>query len=291
MLCCSLIVIAGLRIPVAHASINNYNWIGAVVRNGYDSFYGATITAYEENTTANLVVSVMNDNHVSQLNVSAVIVGFDWGSNYTSTECSITVPLVVLSLESHVFSIDFTVPSATFASNLVLHSYTIYVEHVNSTSGNKMIVGGYTYSANGFAVFSTDQKDAYTYQKQVNAYPSTPANGIPFLTAEARELIVESSVAESIASDAYSRGDFSTAKQNYLNSLNFLQQAYSNETDKWSSFENALVSVLNGGSTLLAFQGYAWLLFGIGFLLIGIGVLLYLARRRPQQPKPNSPPS
>ncbi len=281
---------SSVKMPVAHASINNYNWIGPITRNSYDVFYGTSITAYEENTTANLVVSVSNDYHNAQLNVSAVTVGFDWGTNYTSAECSTNSPFVVASLESHVFSIDFTVPSALFVSNLVVHSYTIYVEHVNSTSGNKAIVGGWTVTGDSFAVFTSDQKDAYTYKTEVDAYPSTPIGGVPFLTAEARELIVESSVAKSIASDLYMRGDFNSAKQNYLNSLNFVQQAYSNETDKWSTFENAFVNILNGGSTLLAFQGYAWLLFGIGFLFMGIGVLIYLARKKPQS-KPNLPPS
>lgn len=281
---------SGGKMPLSHASINNYNWIGAIVRNSYDAFYGTSITAYEENTTANLVVSVSNDYHNAQLNVSAVTVGFDWGTNYTSTECSINNPFVVPSLESQVFSIDFTVPSALFVSNLVVHSYTIYVEHVNSTSGNKAVVGGWTVTGDSFAIFSSDQKDAYTYQQEVSAYPSTPIGGVPFLTAEARELLVESSVTKSLASDSYMRGDFASAKQYYLNSLNFIEQAYSNETDKWSAFENAFVNILNGGSTLLAFQGYAWLLFGIGFLFMGIGVLIYLARKKPQS-KTNLPPS
>jgi hypothetical protein len=93
--------------------------------------------------------------------------------------------------------------------------------------------------------------------------------------------MLKSNVAKSIASDSYGRGDFSTAKTSYKNSLDFIQQAFSNETEKWSTFENSLANLLQGGSNLLTFQGYAWLLFGIGFLLIGIGVLVYLARKRP----------
>jgi hypothetical protein len=61
-----------------------------------------------------------------------------------------------------------------------------------------------------------------------------------------------------------------------------MQQAWSNETGTWSTFENSFADLLKGGSNLLMFQGYAWLLFGIGFLLIGVGLLVYLVRKRPQ---------
>ncbi len=288
MMLSSLILISAVRMPTAQASINNYNWIGAAVRNSYDTFYGATVTAYEEETSANLVVSVYNEYSGVPINVSAVKVSFDWGANYTSSECSSDSPFVVSSLQSHVFAINFTVPSASFASNLVVHGYTIYVEHVNSTSGDKRIVGTWTQSGSGFAVFSSDQKNAYQYRKEVDAYPSTPSGGIPFLTAEARELILRSSVAKSVASDSYLRGDFSTASKYYKDSLDFVQQAYSNETEKWSTFENALADILKGSGSLLTFQGYAWLLFGIGFLLVSIGVLVYLSRKRPE-PKTNLP--
>jgi hypothetical protein len=288
MMLYSLILISAVRMPAAQASINNYNWIGAVVRNSYDTFYGTTVTAYEEETAANLVVNVYNEYSGTPINVSAVKVGFDWGTNYTSSECSTDTPFVISSLQSHVFTINFTLPSTSFTSNLVVHSYTIYVEHVNSTSGNKRIVGAWTQIGSGFAVFSSDQKNAYNYRKEVEAYPSTPSGGIPFLTAEARELILRSSVAKSVASDSYLRGDFSSASNYYSDSLTFMQQAYSNETEKWSTFENALADILKGSGNLLTFQGYAWLLFGTGFLLVSIGVLVYLARKRPE-PKTSLP--
>lgn len=280
---CVVILAFNVNMRAANASINNYNWIGAIARNNYDAFYGTSITAYEEETTANLVVSVYNNYFSSaQVNVSAVIVGFDWGTNYTSSECSITTPSSISYHQSHVFTITFTVPSALFASNLVLHSYTIYVEHVNSTSGNKRIVDSWTESGSSFAVYSSDQTDAYNYKKEVDAYPSTSSYSIPIISAKARELMLKSSVAKSIASDSYGRGDFSNARTSYKNSLDFMQQAWSNETGTWSTFENSFADLLKGGSNLLMFQGYAWLLFGIGFLLMGVGVIVYLVRKRPQ---------
>jgi hypothetical protein len=284
----AVIFVSALSMPAANASISNYNWIGTLTRNNYDQFYGTSITAYEEGTYANLVVNV-NNNGV-QINVSAVKVGFDWGINYTSSECSINNPFVIPFGQSHVFTLNFTIPSALLASNLVVHSYTVYAELVNSTSGNKQIVESWTQSGTGFAVFSSDQADAYNYKKELDAYPTTSYYNIPLLTAEARELMLESNVAKSVASDSYGRGDFSTAKTLYKNSLDFIQQAFSNETEKWSTFENSLANLLQGSGNLLTFQGYAWLLFGIGFLLISIGVIVYLARKRPE-PRTISQPS
>ena len=290
---CTLILFSVVSLPSANAAIPNYNWIGTMVRNSLDNFYGAPVTAYEENTTANLVVNVYNDFHGFQINVSAVTVGFDWGVNYTSSQCSITNPYAIQPYESHVFTITFTVPSVLIASNFVTHSYTIYVEHVNSTTGNTGIVSSWTRSDDSFAVFSFDQADAYNYKKQVEAYPTTSINGIPILTARARELIVQSSVTKTLASNYYVQGDFANAKKYYGDSLNDIQEAYSNDTDQLSSIENSLAGLLKGAGDLMTYQGYAWLIFGIGFLLMGIGVVVYLTRKRPQPgiSQQTSPPS
>ena len=289
---CASILISTANIPNAHASIANYNWVGAIIRNSIDDFYGASVTAYEENTTANLVVNVYNDyTFAEQINVSAVKVGFDWGQNYTSIECNITNPYVIPLYQSHIFILAFTVPSVLLASNFVTHSYTIYVEHVNSTSGNvRLLQPTWAQSSSGFAVFSSDQADAYNLKTQIAAYPSTTSiSGFPILTAEARQLIVQSNVAETLAGNYYLQGDFSNAKKQYGNSLNYIQEAYANDTQQWSSIETSLTDLINGGSNLLTFQGYAWLLFGIGFLLMGIGVLVYLARKRPPQQRMSPP--
>ncbi len=286
---CAVVLVAASSMPVARASINNYNWISTAVRNTYDNFYGSIVTAYEENTSAFLVVSVSNDYYVGQLNVSAVKVGFDWGINYSSTECSIDNPFGIASPQSHVFTINFKVPSALFASNLVTHSYTIYVESVNSTTGPKGMAISWTLNGSGFAVFSTDQAAAHQYKEEIDAYPTSNLNGIPFLTANARQLLQQSNVAKTLASDSYMRGDFSTAAADYKSSLDSIQQAWSNETAKWSTFEDAIADILHGGGNLLMMQGYAWLIFAVGFLIMSIGVLIYLARRRTPPPPPKQP--
>jgi hypothetical protein len=279
---CTLILFSAVTLRGTHASITNYNWIGTMARNSYDDFYGEYVTGYEENTTANLVVNVYNDYFGVQVNVSKVTVDFDWGANYTSSDCSSAEPYAIKPYESHVFSITFTVPSVQMASNFVTHSYVIYVEHVNSTTVPNELVSSWTRNDDGFAVFSSDQADARNFRDQVNAYPSTSINGIPIITAKARQLITQSGAAETLAGNYYRQGDFTNAKKYYGDSLNNLQQAFSNDTDTMSSIENSLAGLLNSGGSLLMFQGYAWFLIAIGFLLMGIGVLVYLIRKRPE---------
>lgn len=288
---CVILLASASRMPAAKASIASYNWIGALTRNSFDSFYGTSITAYAEETPALLVVNVYNDYYRAvPMNVSAVKVGFDWGVNYTSSDSSTASPFSISFSQSHVFAVNFTVPSASLASNLVTHSYNIYVEHVNSTTGNKEIVGTSTQSGFGFVVFSSDQADAYSFNKQLQAYPTTSSIGLPLITATARQLVVQSNVAKTLASDAYTRGDFGTARQQYQVALQTIQEAWANETDEFSTFENSFAHLLNGGGDMLTFQGYAWLLFGVGFIMISVGALVYLLRKRPQPRTMTQPP-
>jgi hypothetical protein len=274
---CSICLIAASIAPAVNASINDWNWIGALAPDTYDSFYHEYIMGYEEGTTATLIVNLYNNYWPGhQTNMSAVKVSFDWGQNYTSTEASMTTPFAMDYGDSHVFTITFTVPATTSASNLVTHDYTIYAEHVNSTTGPKRIVDYWDDDGSGFAVLSADQADAYLALKELNAYPGMT---LPFFTAKARELLAESSIAESMGNTEYGAGSFANAKTNYQNALTLMQNAYSNETTKWGSIEDTLQGLLAGAQGMLVNQGYAWLLFGIALLLMGIGVIVYLVRK------------
>lgn len=277
ILLCTICLIAASTAPIANASINSWTWTGALVRNYYDSFYGTTITGYEERTTATLVVNVYNNYPGGNpVNISAVKVSFDWGQNYTSTEASIDTPFVLDYNTPHVFTIAFNVPNASVVSNLVTHSYTIYAEHVNSTTGPKELRNYWSQPGSGFAVFSPDQADAKTALQELSAYPSMT---LPFFTAQARELLTESTIAKSMGDTQYAAGNFANAKTNYENALNLIQNAYSNETKRWGSFEDTFQGMMSGAQSMLVNQGYAWLLFGIAFLLMGIGAIVYLVRK------------
>ena len=270
-------LIAASIAPAVQASITSSNWIGALTR-GTDSFYGASVTGYKEGTTATLIVNVLNNYFLIDhpVNISTVGVSFDWGQNYTSTEASTSTPFVLDYGDSHVFRITFPTPNASIVSNLVTHSYIVYAEHVNSTTGPKRIVDLWTQLGSGFAIFSTDQADAITALKELNAYPPMT---LPFFTAKARELLTESSIAESMGDTQYAAGNFADAKTNYQNALTLMQNAYSNETDRWGSMEDTLQGLLSGAQSMFVNQGYAWLLFGVALLLMGIGVIVFLVRK------------
>ena len=264
------------------ASVSSHNWIGPTYR-GLDDFYGATIVAYETGSEATLVVSVYNDWWPGvPVNVSAVKVGFDWGINYSSTECSEASPVQMQWHESRVFTIAFTVPGTNVASNLVTHIYTIYVEHVNSTTGPKRIVDTWTEDGSSFAVYSADQAETQKVYQELEAWRDAYTTPI-YMPSEAKELWIKATVEENMADDAYEYGNFADAKTHYGNALNFTKEALTSEVDKTSSFEDALLDLIDSAGSYLSMQGWGFIVigigFGIGFLLMGIGVIVYLVRK------------
>jgi hypothetical protein len=264
------------------ASISAYNWIGPTYR-GHDDFYGTTVVAYRTGSEATLVVSVSADWFGYPVNVSAVKVGFDWGVNYSSTECSEASPFQIQDGELQVFTVAFTVPGTTVASNLVTHTYTIYVEHVNSTTGPKRIV--YTWEVTPwepFVVYSIDQAEARVLRKELEAWLDAYTAPL-YMPSEAKELWIKATVERNMASDAYEYGNFADAKTHYGNALNFTKEALMSEVDKTSSFEDALLNLIDSAESFLSMQGWGFIIigigFGIGFLLMGIGVVVYLVRK------------
>lgn len=266
------------------ASISGHNWIKPTYR-GTDNFYGTTIVAYKTGSEATLVVSVLNNLGGGALyNVSDVKVGFDWGINYTSTECSRASPVQIQNLKSRVFTVVFTVPATTVASNMITHSYTIYVERVNSTTEPNRIIGTETATGSSFVVYSANQADAQLLLKEWttwnNAY-TTPLFGL--MPTEARKLWIQSSAEKSMGDTAYTNGDFTAAKTHYSNALNFTKEALTSEVDKSSSFEDSLLNLIDSAGSYLSMQGWGFIVigigFGIGFLLMGIGVVVYLVRK------------
>lgn len=267
----------------ANASIPSINWIAPLVKGETDSFYGATVTGYKAGTTATLVVNVRNDRTwppivwPADMNISAVIVSFDWGVNYTSTEVNMTDVFPIKPGESHVFTIAFSVPSTTEASNLVTHAYEVYAEHVNATTGSKELRGYEQMSGSNFVVFSGTQADAVELKRELDKYSwgTTP----PFLTAKAKELYILANGARTQGTNSYKRGDFSGAVSYYQTALTNIENAWSNETAAISGFETALKELIDSGQGVLNMVGWGYVLFGIGFLLMGIGVLVYLVRK------------
>jgi len=111
-----------------------------------------------------------------------------------------------------------------------------------------------------------------------------------YLPSEARRLWIEAAVEEAMADEAYNLyGNFTDAKIHYGNALDLIDEALSSEVDKTSSFEDALLGLIDSAGSYLSMQGYGYMIigvgFGIGFLLMGIGVVVYLVRKSKTPPK------
>ncbi len=254
----------------------SYNWIAPLVKNESDSFYGTTVTGYETGSTAILVVNV-NNHLLVDMNISTVGVRFDWGESYNSTEVNMTNVFPIKHGESHVFTVAFTVPGTTKASNLVTHNYEIYVEDVNATTGPKKLLNSNSpWSGSNFVVFSSTQANAKELKQELDKYYWL---GAPFFTVKAKELYMLAGGAKTQGTDAYNRGDFNGAVGYYQDALDNIESAWSSETETISGFETALKDLIDSGQSVLNMVGWGYALFGIGFLLMGIGVLVYLARK------------
>ena len=282
MLSVLLALILVTSVGSANASISSWNWIAPLVKGDYDSFYGTTITGYQSGTAATLVVNVWNHMGIV-MNVSAVKVWFDWGENFTSTDVSETNIHSIDPGTAHVFTVTFTIPGISVATNLVTHSYRIYVEDVNATTGPLLQLNNNSPRSDGnFAVLSDAQAEFVGLGRELQKYQPSPF----LLTAKGRELVQQAIGSRTEGSSAYMRGDFSGAVIEYQNALSLMKNAVSNETSTISGFENALMNMVNGAQNALNMMGYGYTLFGIGFLLMGIGALVYLARKS-GTPKPS----
>lgn len=258
----------------AKATISSHNWIDALLKDETDSFLGYVSAGYKTGSTAILKVNVYN--HLSDtMNITAVYVGFDWGINYSSTEVNLT-ELLIYRLPpglSHVFTVTFTVPDTTVASNIVKHSYTIYIEDVNAVGTN---LGSNTpQGGSNFAVLSDEQADAIELRREINKYSS----GYMSLTAKARELFRKAEATEDIADDDYKKGRFSDAVSNYQDALSLYQDAWNSETETFLGFEKAFKDILSNGAGAITMVGLGYIVFGLGWVFIGIGIIIYAVRK------------
>jgi hypothetical protein len=301
-------LISMLTISPAQASIEEPTWLPPYVFKGYDDmYYQEYIVGYETGEEALLSVPVYSNYYMGSpywdyqpINVSAVIVEFDWGINYTSTEVSEDDPVQIPKYETETFTIEFTVPSTTVASNLLAHEYTIWVEHVNATTGSKEIRDRWSadwdwwYPDYMFAVFSADQADIMDLFIEYQAYYDSfePED---FDSAEASFLAGEAVIEATAAHFLLMRGDFAGAKTKLETAVDLYTQAFTAGGDWGTTYQGAMLNVTlneaDANKTLakaamteadaVLNQSYAYLLFGIGFIIIGVGVLVY-AYKKPQ---------
>ncbi len=284
-------LILALMMGSSGADIKSLSWLGTTYT-GTDAFYGApyTIYAYEAGSNATLVISVENLEG-KQINVSAVGVRFDWGGSYNSTDVSINSPIVMDRDGLMTFAVSFTAPSTSVASNRFLHGYKIYVEHVNSTTGPKEIVGTMTksYTADpDFAVYSANQADARELSQVISGIESSvPIEPLTFNSTAARLFVYTAKNETSIGNENYRRGNFADAKTHYATALSLYNNAYSMEETRGVELEDlnvnlvqaqinniqAWASMVSSLSTTSMLLGLAIVLFGIGYVIKQLGTL------------------
>jgi len=291
----SALISASTVLSARASSIQRWSWRGCVF-SGTDLFYNQDVVAYEEVSTAILDVKVKNDySPAKPINVSAVKVGFDWNQNYTSAQASLSSPVVMQYNEVRVFTVSFNLPNVTVASNLYLHVYTIYVEHVNSTTGAKKIVGswvGHSYDEDYyFAVYSSDQAAARR-ASQLISVTTMPR----FNSTKAKLLWSRADNETNTAEFMYNQGDFAGARDHYDRALSLMNQAFQYEETREMSFDDAEMDLLkaqvkqleawtnyaNGLSNLWTLIGVAAVLFAIGYIIRGLAALRKAGTPSPQ---------
>ncbi len=297
----------------AHASIAKWRWLEPTFA-GLDSFYSSVVTAYAEGTTAevSILVDRIGAPNITQVNITSVSVVFDWGGNYTLT----VNPVYILDaiVPQAAFTVSFAVPSTTDASNMFLHTFSIYVQYITS-SGPGIFPAS---TGDSFAIYSTTQADAQALTQTTSGY-SLPSGG--FSSVEAR-ILWEQGIAEVTKGDtSYMLGNFAGARTGYQSAINDYAQAYvaetaysqdyresqTNQNNAYSNYYNAYANYSNktaeaamtsaNADTIQAnaalaqadaatrqadaalTNAYGWMAIGIGWILIGVGVIVYGLRR------------
>jgi len=263
-----------LTVTPVQAYIDRCSWIAPFYR-GYDPFYGTSVTAYKLGSTAQLLVGVYNDWYgYPNITVTAVKVWFDWNVNYTSTE----TPYLMLRYEYHNFMVNFTVPDTDVASNMMPHSYRIYVEFSYDTYESYWTYSPWEY----FAVYSADQAEAQELCQELEAFRyAYPV----FISSEARTSWFKAQIECRAGETDYRRGDFVGAKTHYQTAKNLYMESIDSEATRGTALEDALTNLMNSMIETSKVQAQAFLILSlgifVGMILIGIGVIVYaLAKRK-----------
>jgi len=291
-------LISMFAISPVQAYIEKFTWIPPYIKKGYDSYYGEYVVIYRHGSSVNIIVPVENEGYPNGLNVSKVIISFDWGQNKT-LDLSANIKQIGHG-ETEIFTVSFTASATEAVSSDWAHEYTIYVEHVNATTGPTEIVDTwsrpwYWWSPDYlFVVFPTVQADAYDlsleYSSYASAYPT-----YSFSNINASQLAGQASIEAALGSMYYTRGDYASAETQYQTALDLYSQALAAEMEWQTKVEEAELEIalteaeaatttadaamITANAALN--QSYAWILFGLGFIIMGLGVLVY-AYKKPQ---------
>jgi len=317
--CVLTLAFSTAMISPSQADIERFTWLPSYMKKGYDSYYDAYVVIYKDGSSVNLIVPVENDNgYLNGLNVSKVIVSFDWGQNKT-LDLSANIEQVGWH-ETEIFTVSFTASATEAVSSDWAHEYTIYVEHVNATTGPTEIVGTWSRPwywgspAYLFVVFPTDQADAYDLSQEYDSYANTyPTSS--FGDINASQLAGQANIEGSLGDMHYTRGEYASAETHYQTALNLYSQALSAEKNYQTTSQDASLNTTlttNAAALIVAkaaqttadaalveanaskiqaeaalTNAYGFFFIGLGFAIgwsfIGVGVMIY-ALRKPKLP-------
>jgi len=220
-------------IDVGYAYIEEWYWLPPYIWYGYEySIYHDYIIAYESGQNASLSILVENNWWGSYINITAVKIWFDWDKNYSSKEVSETNPLKLNYYETHEFTIKFTVPPITEATNVRWHSYKIIVEFTDEWGTNATWVRWWydIYPDYKFYVFSEEQVDAFDLSYRYYAYYES-YEPYYFESVEAAMLAVEASIYAEMGYTDYMRCNFTSAKNNFQTAVDLYEEAIDKEKE------------------------------------------------------------
>jgi hypothetical protein len=243
--------------PGAGVQIESVQWLEAKYE-GFDSFYGQDIVAYEASTTGSVVAKVYNHTN-DEVTIDYARLEFGWGGNPIEATSK---PATIAKTSYVLIAWDVPVQSTTVASNLIVHTWTMALRwHVgDSATSTDEETGG-----SDFVVYAADQsacRDSVdTWNANNEAYTIWGYKG--------REMMTEALSLYNKAEDQYNSGDFENAKANYAEAVTKQDEAI--KADAKCALTDQSAQALQGtGGT----KGIGYLIAGIGILLAGIGVMV-----------------
>jgi len=310
--------------PAQAYPLSSFTWGPPHIMRGYfsDPYYDY-IVAYENGSTANLLVPVWNDpayGYTNGLNVSKVVLNFyEIGINKTLDYYA--SPHQIASNNYELFTVSFTADLTEFGVSTWDHVYRIIVEHVNATTGPKKLVSPsftryYSSVSPGykFVVVSTAQVDAMDSLVTYNSYYSYYYY-YSWQSIDAQQKASQAVIEKGIGDTYNQRGDYASATTQYNKANTLWEEALAAENEWRTTSQEASLNVtlttaaanmkeadaalVEANAALITANAtqtqadaaltnaYGWYFIGIGFAigwtLIGIGVIIY-ALRKPKLP-------
>ena len=243
--------------PWLGVQIESVQWLEAKYE-GFDSFHGQNIVAYEASTTGSVVAKVYNHTN-DEVTIDYARLEFGWGGNPIEATSK---PATIAKTSYVLIAWDVPVPSTTVASNLIVHTWAMKLRwHIgDSDTSTDEETGG-----TNFVVYAADQSacrdsidkwDANNEAYTIWGYKGRDMMRVPLDLYNKAE-------------NQYNSGDFENAKANYAEAVIKQEEAIKADAKCALTDQSAQALQGTGGN-----KGIGYLIAGIGILLAGIGVMV-----------------